>query len=87
MPFTLDEQSFVEHYHPNYNCQDIADEGDIALVLDGEWRYRSDEENEGLEEYLAMSPKELEAERKRLWRKILEDTMQNYLDTHYPENE
>ena len=87
MDFVLDEEKFVECYHPNYNCQEIADDGDIAIVLDGEWRYRSDEENECLEEYLAMTPVELEKEHTRLWRGILEDAMRNYLDTYYPEED
>lgn len=84
MDFVLDEEKFVESYHPNYNCQEIADDGDIAIVLDGEWRYRSDEENVHLQVYLEMTPIELEKEHKRLWRGILKEAMRNYLDTHYP---
>lgn len=82
----FDEQSFIEQYHPNYNCQLIGDSNDIANVLNNEY-------DEDQEEYLRkagyfdMTIDELKAEKARIDRIILEYAFENYLNTHYPQTD
>lgn len=84
--FIFDEQSFVEQYHPNYNCQEIADSDDIAKVLHND--YDEDQENYLREAgYFDMTIDELKAEQARIDRSILEDAFENYLNTHYPQKD
>ena len=85
MAYEFDEQSFIEQYHPNYNCQLIADSDDIAKVLHNDY---DEEQEEYLREegYFDMTIDELKAEQARIDRKILEDAFENYLNTRYPIN-
>lgn len=82
--FNFDEQRFIELYHPNYNCQEIADSDDIEKVLNND--YSSDQE-EYLREagYFNMTIDELKAEQARLDYEVLRDAFENYLRTNYPE--
>lgn len=85
MAYEFDEQSFIEQYHPNYNCQEIADSDDIAKVLDND--YDEDQEVDLREAgYFDMSVDELKAEQARVDREILSEAFENYLNTRYPIN-
>lgn len=84
MAYEFDEQSFIEQYHPNYNCQEIADSDDIAKVLDND--YDEDQEVDLREAgYFDMSVDELKAEQARLDYEVLKAAFDNYLRTNYPE--
>lgn len=82
--FIFDEQSFIEQYHPNYNCQDIADSDDIEKVLHHD--YEEDQE-EYLREagYFDMTINELKAEQARIDYRIAKAAFENYLKMMYPE--
>lgn len=82
--FIFDEQSFIEQYHPDYNCQEIADSDDIAKVLHHDY---DDDQEEYLREagYFNMTIDELKAEQARLDYEVLKAAFDNYLWTHYPE--
>jgi hypothetical protein len=84
--YEFDEQSFIEKWHPNYNCQLIADSDDIAKVLHND--YDSDSE-EYLREagYFSMTIDELKAEQARIDREILSEAFENYLNTYYPQKD
>ncbi len=81
--FIFDEQSFIEQYHPNYNCQEIADSDDIAKVLHNDY---SPDQVEYLREagYFNMTIAELKAEQARLDYEALKASFDNYLRTNYP---
>lgn len=79
----IDEWTFLEKWMRDYyHSDEIAWIGDIDKVLDGDFE---DDEREFLQEYIDMPTNELEEEKKRLTRIVLEDAFQNYLDTNYPE--
>lgn len=82
----FDEQRFIELYHPNYNCQEIADSDDIAKVLHNDY---SPDQEEYLREagYFDMTIDELKAEQAKIDRSILEDAFENYLNIHYPQTD
>lgn len=82
----FDEQRFIELYHPNYNCQDIADSDDIAKVLHNDY---DEDQEEYLREagYFDMTIDELKAEQAMIDRRILGDAFENYLNTHYPQKD
>lgn len=84
--FIFDEQSFIEQYHPRYNCQLIGDSDDIEKVLHNDY---SPDQEEYLREagYLDMTINELKAEQARIDRIILTDAFKNYLRIHYPQGE
>ena len=79
----FDEQSFIEQYHPNYNCQLIGDSDDIAKVLNNDY-------DEDQEEYLRkagyfdMTIDQLKEEKARIDGRIIEDAMNNYLRINHP---
>lgn len=81
MDFIFDEQSFIERYHPDYNCNEIAYIDDIAKLLDGEAE-EGDAASTG--EFADWSEKALKQEMARLQRGVLEEAFQNYLDLKYP---
>lgn len=81
MDYNFDEQSFIEHYHPNYNCDEIAWIDDICKLLDGEAE-EGDAASTG--EYAGLGEEDLKAELARLQREVLEEAFQNYLETKYP---
>lgn len=82
--FIFDEQSFIEQYHPDYNCQAIADSDDIAKVLHDD--YDEDQEPYLREAgYLNMTIDELKAEQARLDYEVLKAAFDNFLRTNYPE--
>lgn len=85
MVYEFDEQSFIEQYHPNYNCQLIADSDDIAKVLDNDY---DEDQEEYLREagYFNMTIDELKAEQARIDREILSEAFENYLNEVYPIN-
>lgn len=78
----IDEWSFLETWMRDYTHSDeIAYIYDIDKVLDEEVE---DDEREFLQEYLSMTTYELEQEKSRLMRIVLEDAFKNYLDANYP---
>ena len=85
MAYVFDEQSFIEQYHPNYNCQLIADSDDIEKVLHGDY---DEYQEESLREagYFSMTIDELKAEQSRIDREILSEAFENYLNEVYPIN-
>lgn len=79
---SFDEQNFVEQFHPDYNCNEIAAIDDISCVLDNDY----DEEKEktlAKSGYFEMSHRELEEELSRLQGKVLAEAMLNYLKINY----
>jgi len=82
--FIFDEQRFVELYHPNYNCQEIADSDDIAKVLHHDY---DEDQEEYLREagYLDMTINQLIEEQARVDYRIIKAAFENYLRTNYPE--
>ena len=83
MAYEFDEQSFIEQYHPNYNCQEIADSDDIAKVLHNDY---DEDQEEYLREagYFDMSVDELKEEMARLDGQVLSEAFENYLRVNYP---
>ena len=77
----FDEQSFIEQYHPDYNCNEIAYIDDIVKLLDGEAE-EGDAASTG--EFAHLDEAALEEELARLQRGVLEEAFQNYLDMKYP---
>ena len=79
----FDEQSFVEKWHPNYNCQEIADSDDIAKVLHNDY---DEDQEEYLREagYFDMTVDELKEEMARLDGQVLSEAFENYLRVNYP---
>ena len=77
----FDEQAFIERFHPDYNCDEIAWIDDIAKLLDGE---AEDGDAASQSEYANLSEEELKAEMARLQRGVLERAFQHYLDIYYP---
>lgn len=81
--YEFDEQSFIEQYHPNYNCQLIGDSDDIAKVINNDYDEDQEEDlrNAG---YFDMTIDELKAEQARIDREILSEAFENYLNINYP---
>lgn len=84
--FNFDEQRFIELYHPNYNCQEIADSDDIEKVLNNDY---DSEQEEYLRDagYFDMTIDQLKAEQSRIDRQILADAFENYLNERYPQKD
>lgn len=80
----FDEQSFIEQYHPDYNCNEIAYIDDIVKLLNGEAE-EGDAASTG--EFADWSEEALEEELARLQREVLEEAFQNYLNINYPEGD
>ena len=83
MDYIIDEQSFIERYHPDYNCDEIAYIDDICKLLNGEAE-EGDAASTG--EFADWSEEALEKELARLQREVLEEAFRNYLDIKYPED-
>lgn len=84
MDYYFDEQSFVEHFHPDYNCDEIAEIDDISCVLDRDYGDDPDKIARLAEAgYFGMSEDELKAELKRLEGQVLADAMAYYLEHNY----
>ena len=83
MDYIIDEQSFIERYHPDYNCNEIAYIDDICKLLDGECE-EGDAASTG--ESAHLDRESLEKELARLQREVLEEAFRNYLDIKYPED-
>jgi hypothetical protein len=81
MDFIFDEQSFIERYHTDYNCDEIAYIDDIAKLLNGETE-EGDAASTG--EFADWSDQALEEELARLKRGVLKEAFQRYLDLKYP---
>lgn len=81
MDYNFDEQAFIEHFHPDYNCDEIAYIDDIAKLLDGE---AEDGDAASRSDYANLDEAELKAEMARLQRGVLERAFQHYLNTYYP---
>lgn len=81
----MDEQDFLENWHPNYyQCDDIAWLDDISKLLDGEAE-EGDSASTG--EYAKLTREELNMEYGRLMRKVLREAFENYLYINYPTEE
>ena len=83
MEYNFDEQGFVEHFHPNYNCQAIADIDDICCVLDREYEDHDKVVSLSKAVYFDMTDEELKQELHELQGRVLADAMRNYLQEHY----
>lgn len=81
MDFIFDEQSFIERYHPDYNCNEIAYIDDIAKLLNGEAE-EGDAASTG--EFADWSEEDLEREMAILQRSVLQEAFRHYLDLKYP---
>lgn len=86
MDYAFDQERFIEQFHPNYNCQEIADSDDIAKVLNNDY---DEDQEEYLREagYFNMTIDELKAEQARIDRRILKDAFDNYLNIRYPQKD
>lgn len=74
------EWDFIERFHPNYNCNEIAWIDDIDKVLDGE-----NEPGDCATRYYGnYTEEELHEDRNRLMREVLQEAFDNYLDKYYP---
>ena len=83
MDYIFDEQSFIERYHPNYNCDEIAYIDDICKLLDGEAE-EGDAASTG--QFAHLDEAALQKELDRLQREVLEDAFRHYLDVKYPQD-
>ena len=79
--YQFDEWQFIEHYHPNYNCDEIAWIDDICKILDNDYEPDS---AAAQSEYVGMPEEELIAERNRLTAIVLREAMENYISENLP---
>ena len=79
--YHFDEWEFIEHFHPNYNCDMIAWIDDIDQLLSGDY------DPNGIaaqSEYATWSKEDLENERNRMTAIVLREAMENYIKENLP---
>lgn len=79
--YEFDEWAFIEHWHPDYNCDYIAWIGDCDQLLSGDY------DPDGVaaqSEYATWPKEEIEEERNRLMAVVLRQAMEHFIEENYP---
>ena len=79
--YHFDEWEFIEHFHPDYNCDMIAWIDDIDQILSGDY------DPNGIaaqSEYTTWTNDELKNERNRMTAIVLREAMENYIRENLP---
>lgn len=79
--YHFDEWEFIEHFHPDYNCDMIAWIDDCDQLLDGDYDPNGVAANS---EYAKMTREELVDERNRMVATVLRQAMENYIHENLP---